>query len=229
MVLLVIGAAVGWAFTGGPPERSVEDERTSTSPEATSSPRTTTAVPQEDAPGSEIRGLPRYPGSVRVDYSNERQGDLTVTSARYVVRESLDAVRGFHRGIFRSESWIVGDVEYSETAAGGEWIFFVIDGEREATVRLASRGPNVEIHIRLSEPRAEEAPAPTPEPAPQPDPTPQPAPQPTPVPEPAPAPEPAPSPAPAPTPVPVPGDDDADDYEGGDDSDDFEDYEGGDD
>ena len=212
LVLFLAGLTAGWALVQRQPEPQV-------SPETTSSPQTTAVAaplpPEEDIPGEEVPGLPRYPGSVRVGYERGERDGLAVVRARYLTTEDLDAVRGFYRGVFRSEGWAEADADFS----GGEWTFHVTDDEREATVRISALGPSVETIIELSEPLPEE-PAPprsTPQPAPS-EAAPPPRQDPAPVAPPYTPPAPAPQYAPAPAPVPVPGDDYGDDdYGGGDD------------
>lgn len=208
---------VGWAMIQLQQPRSLAPPP----PPEASSPETTAAVtaplpPPEDVPGEEVPGLPRYPDSVRVGYERGDRGDLVVVRARYLSTEELDAVRGFYRGVFRSEGWTEADASFS----AGEWTFHVTDDEREATVRISDLGPSVETVIELSEPaktspeRSDPEPAPSqPPPPPRYDPTPATPPQYAP----APAPTPAPAPVPAPAPAPVPSDDYGDDDYGDDD------------
>ena len=182
--------------------------------------------------GEDISSLPRYPGSVRVEYELVEEDGLTTTSARYLTTDNLDAVRGFYRGVFRSEEWTEADTDFSR----GMWTFFVTDDQREATIKIKPHGSDVEVDIEVSEPQPNEEI--TPEPAPRPTPpqsstpsqtpvpavpapasAPAPDPTPWPAPAPAPAPDPTPWPAPAPAPAPFPGDDFDDDFDDGGDDD----------
>lgn len=115
----------------------------------------------EGVPGRDISRLPRYPGSVRVEYELERRDGLVFIRTKYLSRDSLEAIRGFYRGVFRSGGWMVGNVEYS----GDEWSFLVVHGGREASIALAPRPPNSEIEIQFSkrQPVEKFAPAPVPE------------------------------------------------------------------
>jgi hypothetical protein len=196
------------------------------------------SLPSEDAPGRDVPDLPRYPDSVRVEYERKELDALVVTRARYLSREKLDVVRGFYRGVFRSEDWKVANAEFSDD----EWTFLVVKGEREAEIEVRSHGTGSETEMRLSAPQspdqsdkkaAAEASPPKREAAPEPTPSPTPAAPASPAPASAPpaygsAPPASASPAPASVPpAPAPGG-----YEvGEDDSDDFEedDFEGGDD
>ncbi len=107
-------------------------------------------LPSEDAPGEDVVDLPRYPGSVRVAYERNQLDALVRTRARYLSAEELDAVRGFYRGVFRSEDWRVANAEFSD----GEWTFLAVKGEREADIEVRSQGAGVETEMRLSEPLA---------------------------------------------------------------------------
>ena len=82
------------------------------------------SLPSEDAPGRDVPDLPRYPDSVRVEYERKELDALVVTRARYLSREKLDVVRGFYRGVFRSEDWKVANAEFSDD----EWTFLVVKG-----------------------------------------------------------------------------------------------------
>jgi hypothetical protein len=230
LVLAAIGTS--WVLIGQQSESVsvMRPEDTGTIPERTTPPNTKPApsLPAEDVPGHDISDLPRYPGSVRVEYERKEQDLLVFTRVKYLSRAKLDVIRGFYRGVFRAEEWKVANVEFSE----GEWTFLVVHGEREADIEIQPRGRDVtRVDIELSEPLPERKPAPkeipqkreaspaTQEPASPPPPqsaTPTPAPAPqsaAPAPQPAsPTPQPA-VPAPAPQPAPTP-----DDYdEGGDD------------
>lgn len=203
LTLFLVGLTMGWALVQRQPEPRALSE-------TTPSPTTVVAAPlppAEDIPGEEVPGLPRYPDSVRVGYERGERDGLAVIRTRYLTTENLDAVRGFYRGVFRSEEWDEADAGFSEDG----WTFHVTNGEREATVRISDLGPSVEATVELTEPLPEEtspprsAPEPDPEPAPSVPPPPQYAP-------------PAPAPQYVPAPAPVPGDDfDDDDFGGGDD------------
>jgi len=240
LVLAAIGAS--WAVT-----RQQSESLSATPPEGTatisertapSNTRPAMSLPAEDAPGKDVPDLPRYPGSVRVEYERKEQDRLIFTTVRYLSHAKLDVIRGFYRGVFRSEDWPVANAEFSE----GEWAFLVVHGDREAQVRIEPHGRGVtRVDIVLSEslPQKKHAPKEKPQereanPATRPNslqasqsatPTPAAAPQSaSSVPQsatPAPAPQPA-DPARAPQQAPLP-----DDYE--DDRDDLGDDGGGDD
>lgn len=117
-------------------------------PEATAPPAAPT-LPENDVPGKDAPGLPRYPGSVRVEFERGKRDGLIRTRARYATPGGLGAVRGFYRGVFRSENWMVADVGFDR----GEWTFYIVRGEREADIEILSRGPSVEVRVEFSEPR----------------------------------------------------------------------------
>jgi hypothetical protein len=106
-------------------------------------------IPPEDVPGGDISGLPRYPGSVRVEYERGQRDDLKVVRVTYLTRDGLDAIRDFYRGIFRAEKWKMANVEFSED----RWTFLVVHGEREAHVRIEPHNRDVtKAGIELTEP-----------------------------------------------------------------------------
>ncbi|MDQ3791199.1 MAG: hypothetical protein M3341_00860 [Actinomycetota bacterium] len=81
-------------------------------------------VPSEDVPGSEIPGLPRYPGSVRIEYERGQWGGLEMVCTRYLTSDGLDAAHGYYRGVFRAEAWEVANAEFYED----EWMFLPLLG-----------------------------------------------------------------------------------------------------
>ena len=134
-------------------------------------------LPSEDTPGRDVPDLPRYPDSVRVEYERKELDALILTRARYLSTEKVDIVRGFYRGVFRSEDWKVANVEFSDD----EWTFLVVKGEREAEIEVRPHNAGSETDVRLSAPRppeqpdkkaASEASPPDREAAPEPSPTP---------------------------------------------------------
>ena len=144
--MFLAGLTAGWALVQREPEPRVSPE--------TSPPPTTVAAPlppAEDVPGEDLPGLPRYPDSVRVGYERGERYGLAVIRAKYLTTEGLDAVRGFYRGVFHSEEWEEADAAFSEDG----WCFYVTNGEREATVRIADLGSSVEASIALSHPLPE--------------------------------------------------------------------------
>ena len=140
LVLTAIGAS--WAST-----RQQSESVSATHPENTttiserptpSNTKPTPSLPAEDVPGKDIRDLPRYPGSVRVEYIRQEQNPFVFTRLRYLSLAKLDIIRGYYRVAFRSKNWMVANAEFSE----GEWAFLVVYGEREAQVKIEphSRG-----------------------------------------------------------------------------------------
>jgi hypothetical protein len=230
LTLIIIAIGASWVLTRQQSQSvsATHQENTKALSErnTVSNTEPTTSLPAEDVPGRDMPGLPRYPGSVRIEYERKEQDRLVFTAARYLSHAKLDVIRGFYRGVFRSKNWSVANAEFSE----GEWTFLVVDGEREAEVRIEPHGPGVSrVVIESSEPLPEKEPAPknipqkrearpaTQEPA-----SPPPTRSATPTPAPwsaTPAPQSA-TPAPQPAPVPF-------DYEGG--GDDRDDDGGGDD
>jgi hypothetical protein len=232
LTLIIIAIGASWALTRQQSQSvsATHQENTKALSERTtiSNTKPTASLPAEDAPGRDMPGLPRYPGSVRIEYEHKAQDRLVFTTVRYLSHTKLDVIRAFYRGVFRSKNWSVANAEFSE----GEWTFLVVDGEREAEVRIEPHSRGVSrVVIESSEPLPEKEPAPkktqqkrearpaTQEPA-----SPPPSRSATPTPAPpsaSPAPQSA-TPAPAPQPAPVP-----DDFEAG--GDDWDDDGGGDD
>jgi hypothetical protein len=165
-LLTLVLAAVGtsWVLTRQQSESVMRSENTTAISERTTTSNTKPAMslPAEDVPGKDIPDLPRYPSSVRVEYERREQDRLVFTRARYLSRAKLDVIRGFYRGVFRSKNLTVANAEFSED----RWTFLVIDGEREAEVRIEphSRGvTNVDIVLSELLPEKEPAPKETPQ------------------------------------------------------------------
>ena len=226
LTLIIIAIGTSWVLTRQQSQSvsATHQENTKALSEQTtvSNTKPTTSLPAEDVPGRDMPGLPRYPGSVRVEYERKEQDRLVFTAVRYLAQARLDVIRGFYRGVFRSKNWSVANAEFS----GGEWTFLVVEGELEAEVRIEPHSRGVSrIVIESSEPLPEKEPAPkkTPQkrdarPATQEQPA-SPPPSRSATPAPASA---SPAPQSAPQPAPVP-----DDFEAG--GDDWDDDGGGDD
>ncbi len=239
LTLILVVAYAGWVLNREHLEspaqvRSTQDKTMlseQTSPRDAEPPAT---LPSEEVPGKDVSDLPRYPGSVRVVYERKEMDVLVLTRVRYLSHEKLDTIRGFYRGVFRSEGWKVANAEFSDD----EWTFLVVKGGREAEIEVRPHDTGSETDMRLSVPQpperpdkkaAAEASPPKREAAPGPTPSPTPAsasPAST-APASAPpsygsAPPSSASPAPAASVPPAPGgyeteDDDSDDFEGEDD------------
>lgn len=106
------------------------------------------SIPARDARGEPIPSLPRYPGSVRTAYSEDEADGLALVRAEYLTGEKPGAVNGFWRDAFRSGSWQVANVEYSD----GAWDFVVLRGEREAEVGVLPRDGGSEVRVEVSVP-----------------------------------------------------------------------------
>lgn len=120
-------------------------------PEETPQPAQNPSIPEEDVTGSDISALSRYPGSVRIEYIREDQGDMIWTEIEYLTDAELSQVREFYRDSFRSEDWSVNDVGFAQNA----WVFFIVKGEREVFVEIRPRGDIVEVDIEQTEPKEE--------------------------------------------------------------------------
>lgn len=160
-VTLVIAGAYGIGRITAPPATGFDPDPSTTPQPARSWP----PIPAADVPGSDVAGLQRFPGSVRVEFRSEAQGELRVTEVEYLVLADLEEVRIHYRNVFDAGGWVVGDLQYRF----GEWTFFIIDTPREATVEVEARSPIVEIEITVTEPLdSTSAPPATPRPTPPP-------------------------------------------------------------
>jgi hypothetical protein len=153
LTLALVAACAGWTSNRQHPQsvakvrsqdKTMLSERTSPRDAKPAVP-----LPSEDVPGKDVSDLPRYPDSVRVEYEHKAMDALVLTRIRYLSHEKLDAVRGFYRGIFRSEGWKVANADFSD----GEWTFLVVKGEREADIEISFHETGVETTMRLSAPR----------------------------------------------------------------------------
>jgi hypothetical protein len=181
LMLALVAACSGWTSNRQHPEgvakvrsqdKTMLSERTSPRDA-----KPAMSLPSEDVPGQDVPDLPRYPDSVRVEYERKEIDALVLTRIRYLTHEKLDAVRGFYRGVFRSEGWKVANADFSD----GEWTFLVVKGEREADIEVRSHDTGAETTMQLSVPQprkqsdkgtASEASPPKREAAPEPAPSP---------------------------------------------------------
>ena len=181
LTLVLVASCSGWTSNRQHPESvaKVRSQDETMLSERTSPRNAKPAVPlpSEDVPGKDVSDLPRYLDSVRVEYERKELDALILTRARYLSTEKVDIVRGFYRGVFRSEDWKVANVEFSDD----EWTFLVVKGEREAEIEVRPHNAGSETDVRLSAPRppeqpdkkaASEASPPDREAAPEPSPTP---------------------------------------------------------
>ncbi len=152
VAILSAGFIFGWTVANDSGERAAgewSEEVAATDPPP---PARSLSVPDDDVEGSDIVGLPRYPGSVRIEYIREDQGELIWTETEYLTDATLEQAREFYRDTFRSSNWSVNDIGFTQNS----WVFFVVDDEREVFVNLRPRGDIVEIDIEHTEPdRAE--------------------------------------------------------------------------
>jgi hypothetical protein len=151
LILPLAGFTVGWVLS----ERSgwllASQERPQDAETEDQPLPQNTSLPGEDVDGSDVPGLSRYPGSVRIEYLREKQGEVIWTEVEYLTEAELSEVREFYRDAFRTEDWSVNDVGYAQNA----WTFFVVKGEREVFVEIKPRGGIVEVDIEQTEPEIE--------------------------------------------------------------------------
>lgn len=146
-ILTLAGFSLGW-FLSGRQVASLSQGPGSPPVVTTTGTRPTTSLPEADVPGEDIPDLPRYPGSLRVEYQQRASAGLVLVDTEYVASAKLDDVREFYRNVFRSGKWSMAGLDVSED----EWDFFVTKGEREAVTEIELQGEFVEIEIEVSEP-----------------------------------------------------------------------------
>jgi hypothetical protein len=110
-----------------------------------------------DIPGSDISGLPRFPGSIRIGYQQRPQSSVLQTKVTYLTAADLQMVHMFYREVIDANGWTVADIDFSSN----QRYFFLLDDDREATVHLTWRPPRVEVTLGLTELLADATPSPT--------------------------------------------------------------------
>jgi hypothetical protein len=144
-----VGFGFGW-FLSGRQIANLEEGPGSPSAISTTTAKPDASLPKADVPGEDFSDLPRYPDSVRTKYERRvSKAGLVLVDTEYVASAELGDVRGFYRGVFRSEGWTVASLDVSE----GEWDFLVTKGNREAVIEIETRRGLVETEIELSEPQ----------------------------------------------------------------------------
>lgn len=148
--LILAAFAVGWTLSGSEPEMP-DNGPLPPKPVASTTPAEGTVArttPEEDVPGVDLAGLPRYPGSTRVAYRHEKLKSLTRTRAEYATDADPDEIRVFYREAFEAEGWMVADLNFSPE----QWYFFVVRDQREALVRIHARRQPVAVEIEMTGP-----------------------------------------------------------------------------
>jgi hypothetical protein len=170
--VLVLVLAVGF-FVG----------RTATAIETAAAPRPTASLrpelagpatlPVVDVEGADVRGLPRYPGSVRTSFKRSETALATATRLEYLAVAGLDEVRSFYRQSFADYGWTVIDLELGY----GELKYLIANDIVDGFVDIESRGGGVvEIDLEAVTPLPSAAATGPPEETSAPQPTPMPAP-----------------------------------------------------
>jgi hypothetical protein len=149
LILALTGFGLGWFLSGQQIANLKEGPST---PPVVPTAKPGTTLPKADVPGEDFSDLPRYPGSVRVEYQRRvTEGVLVLVDTEYVASAELTDVREFYRGVFQSEGWTVAGFDVSE----GEWDFFATKAEKETVIEIEPIGGSVEIEIEVSEPHKE--------------------------------------------------------------------------
>jgi hypothetical protein len=149
LTLALVGFGLGW-FLSGQQIANLKEDPGSPSAISNTTAKPDVALPKADVPGKDFADLPRYPGSVRVEYQRHESGDeLVLVETEHLSSAELDKVRAYYRSVFRSEKWTVAGFDVSD----GEWVFFVVKGKREAIVEIGPRGGLLEIEMQMTEPQ----------------------------------------------------------------------------
>lgn len=106
--------------------------------------------PQSDVKGSDIEDVPRYPGSVRVEYVRQESDTKTTTYMNYVAEATFDEAFNFYEKALQDNGWdIQKKVESNEE--GG---FIASKGSKQVVIRWEANsdfGGYIDIEIQLTE------------------------------------------------------------------------------
>lgn len=106
------------------------------------------SVPEEDVPGEDVAGLPRYPGSVRVKYESHDLGDARVREVGYVTEGRLGEVEDFYERRLGENGWSLRGSDFD----GGEVGMRAGRDGAEALVEIEREGGLVGIDVEVSGP-----------------------------------------------------------------------------
>jgi hypothetical protein len=148
--VLLGGFAAGRIVTGVQPRLARELGHAESGPASSAAPGAPdeSDLPDVDVEGEEIVGLPRFPGSVRTDYSHGDEGGWERTEVEYLASATEEEVRRFYRALFERFGWVIADLEVEYA----EWTYLVGRDVTEATIEIGARGSLVEIAIDVSRP-----------------------------------------------------------------------------
>ncbi len=111
--LLVVGLSA--VFGCGKKEAEEPVTETTAPGETTTKPDISTsegeALPTKDVPGEDLEVTPRYPGSVRVEYSKDSDG---FTKVSYQTKDSVDKVSEYYHEKMTSSGWQLDSSEESQ-------------------------------------------------------------------------------------------------------------------
>lgn len=138
---LVAGAAIGAALSG------LTAASTPTPAPTVTDVTPSGAVPTADVDGHDLEQLPRYPGSVRSEFSISQDDRWRTTAIEYLATASLDDVRSFYQGVIVDFGWQRADVSFS----GGEWTYVLVAGRNEAVVEIEQLGSLIEVDLLYGE------------------------------------------------------------------------------
>lgn len=111
LTLLIIGGVVFYLSS-----RSKPETETTTPTKTTTQPSETTeegkALPSKDVTGTDLEVAPRYPDSVRVEYSKDPDGSFTKIT--YQTKDSVDKVKEYYLDKMTSLGWQMTSSEESQ-------------------------------------------------------------------------------------------------------------------
>lgn len=129
-----------WPGAGG----NAQGDGSPTAPVSTPSP----TWPTSDVPGHDLQTLPRFPNAVRTRYVETLRNDLTLTQVEYLADTQLQRLHDYYRAVFTKFGWVVADLEFSDERR----YFFVVNGDREASIQLrADDDARATVEISYSE------------------------------------------------------------------------------
>jgi hypothetical protein len=150
IVLLVAVAVGGMALREAAPTAGEEfaplDPGASASPSAAAA--AAAVLPRRDAPGADLKSLPRYPGSVRVGYDATRDDRLRRVGAGFLTDASVDDVRAFYQEVTARSGWQRADIDYTD----GGWTYVLVRKTTEALVIIEPANGLVVVRIEVSRP-----------------------------------------------------------------------------
>ena len=115
-------------------------------------PTSSEAWPDGDVPGTDAADLPRFPGSVRIEFTESLQRSSLVTESEYLIDAPLPDVVEHFEAAFRSDAWTVR----SAHIVRGEWIYELVSpAGTDTLVEIEPVDRYVEVEVEQREAMAE--------------------------------------------------------------------------